>query len=575
MKPRRTPTLLFALLAVALAAATSIPASGQSKSAAETAKYWILFTDKDAGLGKGPAAVEPGFVTERALERRKLRGRPTPAALDAPISTTYIDELSQLGVEPIVSSRWLNGLSAILSASQREAVENLSFVREVKSVATAVEHSASAVPVVVASSYGSQDLNYGDSASQLNAINAIEPIEEGYIGSGVMLGFLDTLTDTLHPAMKHLADNGRIVAVRNFPEEAGLGPQSNKHGLNTSSVAVGFDEGNLIGACHGAEYLFAVTEYAPTETNQEEDFFVAGIEWMERMGVDIVNVSLGYFTFDEGQRSYTYEDMDGDTAITTRAADRAAQLGVVVVTSAGNESCTAGPGSCWYYVTSPADGDSVITAGASNIPQSGATFSSVAFSGAGPTYDGRTKPDVSAPGSGVFYATSNGGYAGGGGGTSFSSPFVASVACQILQANPSLNPIDVRTILRSTAHMAANPDNKLGWGVINAKAAVDLAKIAVTSSEPEGLPDRSIAISLYPNPAVEQSLLTIEASEATGILVISLYDVLGREVIRTRPNRLGSAVSAAIDVRALPAGTYYVRVFGDHIDETRPLVVTH
>jgi len=575
MKPCRTPTPLFAVLALALATAASMPASGQSKSTGETAKYWILFADKDAGLGKGPVAVEPGFVSERALERRKLRGRPTPPTLDAPVSSVYVGELSSLGVEPIVSSRWLNGVSATLSASQRAMIENLSFIREIRSVATAVEHSTPAVPVVVASSYGSQDLNYGQSATQLSAIGAIDPIEEGYIGTGVMLGFLDTLTDTLHPAMKHLADDGRIVAVRNFPEEAGLDPQSNKHGLNTSSVAVGFDEGNLIGACHGAEYLFASTEYAPTETNQEEDFFVAGIEWMERMGVDIVNVSLGYSTFDAGQRSYTYEDMDGDTAITTRAADRAAGLGVVVVTSAGNESCTAGPEACWYYITSPADGDSVIAAGASNIPTEGASFTPANFSGAGPTFDGRTKPDVSAPGLSVFYATSNGGYSGGGGGTSFSSPLIASVACQILQANPSLNPIDVRAILRSTAHMAANPDNKLGWGVINAKAAVDLAKIAVTSSEPEGIPDGSIAISLYPNPTVEQSLLTIETPAATGNLQISLYDVLGREVIRTRPNRLGSAVSAAIDVRPLPAGTYYVRVFGDHVDETRPLVVTH
>ncbi|HEY5565045.1 MAG TPA: S8/S53 family peptidase, partial [Rhodothermia bacterium] len=352
-----------------------------------------------------------------------------------------------------------------------------------------------------------------------------------------------------------------------------------KHGLNTSSVAVGFDEGNLIGGCYGAHYIFATTEYSPSppkELNQEEDFFVAGIEWMERMGVDIVNVSLGYSTFDEGQRSYTYEDMDGDTAITTRAADRAAGLGVVVVTSAGNESCTAGPEACWYYITSPADGDSVITAGASNIPDSlGSPFTPANFSGAGPTFDGRIKPDVSAPGLSIYYATSNGSYSGGGGGTSFSSPLIASVACQILQANPSLNPIDVRTILRSTAHMAANPDNKLGWGVINAKAAVDLAKIAVTSSDAEGIPDGSIAISLYPNPAVEQSLLTVETPAATENLQISLFDVLGREVIRTRPNRLGSAVSAAIDVRHLPAGTYYVRVFGDHVDETHSLVVTH
>jgi hypothetical protein len=565
MKPAISLSLSTVCVTLALTSITVVTARAQSKTEAPPTKYWILFSDKDAGLGKGPAPVEPGFVTERALERRKLRGRPVPGNLDAPVSPAYVESLKSAAIQPIVESRWMNGVSAYLTPDKLERVKNLAFVHDVKTVATSVENTAPATPVVVAGAYATQDLNFGASATQLNAINAVAPIEEGFIGTGIRLGFLDTTTDTLHPALKHLADDGRIIAVRDIPGEFGLG-QSNSHGLNTSSVAVGFDEGNLIGACYGAEYLFASTEYAPSETNQEEDFFVAGMEWMERMGADIVNVSLGYSEFDDGEQSYTYEDLDGDTAVTTRAADRAAALGVVVVTSAGNEGTHS-----WFYITSPADGDSVIAVGASDFnlnPQS--------FSGNGPTPDGRIKPDVAAPGAGITYASSvaSSGYSSGGGGTSFSSPFVASVACQVLQANPTLNPVDVRSVLRSTAHQPASPDNRLGWGVINAQAALELAKVAVTETESQELPGDSPGVALYPNPAVDQAIVSFELSDDAVAVTVSLHDVLGRVVSKALPERVGSAITATLDLRELPAGTYFVRVASDQINETRSLVVT-
>ncbi|MGA7306954.1 MAG: S8 family peptidase [Rhodothermales bacterium] len=567
MKPKKFLVILFGMVAFVLAVEGSSTAYGQSKKEAGDTKYWILFADKDAGLGKGPAAIEPGFVSERALARRKLRGRQMPKSFDAPVSPAYVETLESMGIEPIVQSRWINGVSAWLSPEELASVEKLSFVRELRAVAVSVEQSIPE-PVVVSTSSSPMELNFGLSSAQMTAINAVDPIEQGIIGTGILLGFLDTTTDTLHPALKHLADDGRIVAVRDFTTEAGLALQTNKHALNTASVALGFDEGNIIGACYGGEYMLGTTEYAPSETNQEEDFFVAGMEWMERMGADIVNVSLGYSTFDTGQHSYTYEDMDGNTAITTRAADRAAGLGVVVVVSAGNESC-ASPDNCWYYITSPADGDSVITAGASFLDGT-----PVSFSGAGPTYDGRIKPDVAAPGYDVKFATSSGGY-GSGGGTSFSSPFVASVACQILQANPNLNPIDVRTILRATASQASNPDNKLGWGVINSQAAVSLSKVAITGTETEGLPEGSPSIAVYPNPAADESVVSVDSPPERGDIRIALYDVLGREVVEARPARAGQAVTATLTVRNLPAGTYFVSISGDGIAESRPLIVTH
>ena len=49
-----------------------------------------------------------------------------------------------------------------------------------------------------------------------------------------------------------------------------------------------------------------------------------------------------------------------------------------------------------HYIGTPADGDSVIAVGATTLAGAKAGFSSF-----GPTADGRTKPDVSAPGAGA------------------------------------------------------------------------------------------------------------------------------------------------------------------------------
>ena len=93
------------------------------------------------------------------------------------------------------------------------------------------------------------------------------------------------------------------------------------------------------------------------------------MEWGEDLGTDIVSSSLGYLDW------YTYEDMDGNTALCTIAADLAAAKGVVVVNAAGNERNLD-----WYYIIAPADGDSVIAVGAVNLQGELASFSS-----AGPT----------------------------------------------------------------------------------------------------------------------------------------------------------------------------------------------
>ena len=555
MKTTRISLILFFL---ALLIWPSI-VSGQST----TAKYWIFLTDKIGPAGK-IALVEPDHLTQKAFDRRQLRGRPRSATLDAPLSASYLQALEEMGIEPVIKSRWLNAVSAWLTSEQVDRLNKIAFVREIRPVGrsrVAPVTDDAPGPVSFASKQRFYSLQYGLSEVQLANINAIAPLERGINGAGVRLGFLDTeFGDFQHPVFEKIVSEGRLIDYQNF---VGVS-QSSRHGLSVASVAVGFMEGELIGPGYGADVLAATTEHAGLEYNQEEDNWVGGIEWLESQGVDVVNSSLGYSEFDAGQTSYTQADLDGDTGTTTIAADIAASLGVVVVNSAGNEGYCSSPNLCWFYIITPADGDSVIAVGAVKPDSSRASFSSF-----GPTADGRIKPDVSAPGSSVRIASSFG-YSSGGG-TSFASPLVAGVVCQILQVNPYLTPMEVRDLLRNTASQAQQPDSILGWGIINADAAILQAQTALSV---EDLPQTDFLEAVYPNPFSDRTTFILRAPSFVDHARLSIYDVLGRRVAIPVDEPLHAGYRRiTFDGSNLPSGVYIYVFEGDRTKETGRIVL--
>jgi len=208
-------------------------------------------------------------------------------------------------------------------------------------------------------------------------------------------------------------------------------------------------------------FFWEKTEDARSETPIEEDYWVAGLEWAENNGADIVSSSLGYLEFDDGS-SHPYASLDGNTIITSRAANIASEMGVLVVNSMGN----SGPAP--KTINSPADSFGVLAVGAVN------SFGMLAsFSSRGPSADGRIKPDVVARGVSSYLATgrSTSSY-GRANGTSFSAPLVAGVAALLLEANPEWTPTQLMDALRKTASKSAKPDNKFGYGIVNAVNAV-------------------------------------------------------------------------------------------------------
>jgi hypothetical protein len=398
--------------------------------------------------------------------------RKTDVSESGSVSGQVIGRLKAFGVRPIVVSNWLQAVSARLSEEKRHAVLLLPFVEKVQRVIQYPLEKTVPQPLekpFLAKMETEHRLKYGTSLTQNNLIHVTEVHDLGFTGKGVRVGMLDTGFNYRNRSVfAHLDVLGEYDFIFNdqvTSNQADDPSSEDRHGTETLSVIGGFEEGLLIGPAYEASYALAKTEWLPAETRIEEDFWVAGLEWLvDSMRVQIVSSSLGYNTFDDGT-GYTYADMDGNTCVTTVAADMAVQKGVTVVVSAGNER-----NSNWHYILSPADGDSVIAVGAVTSGGNLADFSSV-----GPTSDGRIKPDVVTMGVGVTMVDPNQPgksttlFANG---TSFSCPQVAGVCALLKQARPELSPVQIREAVRSTASRSQNPDMSFGWGVVNALDAL-------------------------------------------------------------------------------------------------------
>ena len=453
----------------------------ESDRDASKIKVWISFTDKglasEQERSAALAAAANDLDAHSAARRARVFGQVLVDEFDLPLCESYLETLESQGVELLHQSRWLAAVSARAPLEVLARVAKLPFVRSIRLVASARRRANPTLPPPPpppAPPWGGLEgsrthLDYGPSLGQFEEIHIVSAHRRGLSGAGVRIAFLDTGYWRDHPCFQRMLAEGRLLDQWDFigrdgetQDEAGDPAGQHNHGTSTLSLVAGYEEGELIGAAYGAQFLLAKTEDVSSETPVEEDYWVAAAEWAERRGADVLSSSLSYTEW------YDYSDMDGETAVTTLAADIAVSRGVVVCVAAGNWGTQD-----WYYIGAPADCKSGIAVGASQPDGSMWDDSSH-----GPTFDGRIKPEVVARGALTYTAVVPGGHGGSDlyrelDGTSVACPLVAGAAALILEANPTWTPAEVRAALIETADTFDTPDDHRGYGRIDVTAAID------------------------------------------------------------------------------------------------------
>jgi subtilisin family serine protease len=335
-------------------------------------------------------------------------------------------------------------------------------------------------------------------------------------------------------------DADRVIWIENGDDSTDIqardslrfGHNQADHGTRMASIIAGFRKGSMVGVAPGTEFLIAKTEFhsfrRPNigyEILLEEDNYIAGLEWAERHGADIISSSLGYTSW------YRPEDFDGKTAPISVAAGKAAERGLVVVTAMGNRDTTA-PEKRWPnpYIVAPGDARGVITVG--GIEKNLTPWHTLGGggTGCGPTADGRTKPDIVAMGDSVTVVApdSTGNVYEGSSGTSGATALIAGSCALLKQAHPEWSGPQIRdTLLRYSSRSSA-PDDTFGHGVPNVYAILKNNPPTIKTYKNDDLG------AIFPNPwaAGERVYFPIILQQPASFASISIF-TLGGELVDT------------------------------------------
>jgi len=504
-----------------------------------TYNYFYRVYFKDKGENDIYDYTPSELFSTRAIERRQKNGIQDLDFMDLPVYREYLEIISSWGLKLHSTSRWMN--TALFKTQTLTEISNLmnhNFVKDVKIVKN-----------VASKAYHYDKLHFETSQADLPPFN--QPVamlngqkvhRSGFIGKSILIVVLDggfknadNIT-SLEAIRKRNGIKGTFDFVRNDEYVYDF----HNHGTAVLSILAGNIPGSIEGSATGADYWLLRTEDTESEFPVEEDFWIAGAEFADSIGADIISSSLGYFTFDDPLFDYKYSDMDGNSTFITRAADVAASKGILVVSSAGNERNKP-----WIHIISPSDGDSILAVGAVDGYQIISSFSS-----AGPSYDGRIKPDVVAQGVSVPIQVETSDVIRSNG-TSFSCPLISGMSACIMQAVPLATNYDIITSLHSSSDRYLSPDSLYGYGIPD---------IAETISQLQEMylvkPDNGSVIS--PNPFDDE--IQIIFREIPEKLRIEIFNLNGRLLTRMDYQTYITRSLKIRDFHNYPKGIYFVRV---------------
>lgn len=499
--------------------------------------YRIYLRDKgDNVTGKFSAE---DLLSSRAIARRQKAGILVPDFRDIPVDKSYLDQISLLGLKLHTISKWMN--TALFKSQTDFNVKlllDLPFVIDVKTVKTPGKknrfNDKLDFQIVQA------DLPPYD--RPITMINGSPMHDSGYDGKNVLIAVLDggfINADNIS-SLNDLRSRAGIKKTYDFVNNNVVVYNSSTHGTAVLSVLAGKIPEQIEGTAPGADFLLLKTEDVDSEFPCEEDFWAAGAEYADSSGADIISSSLGYFEFDDPTLNYKYSDLNGHTAFVTIAADIAASKGIIVVNSAGNERNLE-----WKRILFPADGDSVLAAGAvdgNNIISD--------FSSAGPSSDGRVKPDNVAMGVSVPVQTSDN-LIGRSSGTSFSCPVLSGMAACLLQAVPQAKNSDIIQVFHTSADRYNSPDSLYGYGIPDiVRALTELQNKYIR------IPENGIITSPNPTAGTFEIIFPSPPEKVT----VEIFSITGKLIFRKDyPDYAGRTIIIT-ELQHRTQGLYFLRV---------------
>ncbi len=495
-----------------------------------TKKYWIQFTDKD----NSPYSIETpeDFLTQRAIDRRQKQGIEIKWN-DLPVNPFYVDSITDKGANVLYRSRWFNGVTIETDSITLTKILALPFVNNYKPLTKKTHHQSTSkfddigIPKNIPGEPKFDQSDYGTALNQIAMIGGLPLHVQGMRGNGMVIAVLDAGFENINnmSVFDKMFQQGRLLGMRDFVSGGSNVIGHHNHGTHVLSTMAADLPGQMIGTAPDASYWLLRSEEGGSELIIEEYNWAAAAEFADSVGADIINSSLGYTTFDDTTQNHTYADMDGNTTPVTIAADLAASKGMLVVTSAGNKGSSP-----WYYISAPADGDSVLAVGAVDTLGFYASFSS-----RGPSYDGRIKPNVAAKGYQTTISSAWDGSIITGNGTSFSSPVIAGMSACLWQANPDITNMELFDAIHHSASQYHTPDDKLGFGIPNFSTAnLYLNNIQVADYNDSQL------VHVSPNPFSDSFTMHFySATDQYGVFQLS--DLTGKLLLEEVCDMLGGA----------------------------------
>lgn len=446
---------------------------------AQYTRYIVKLKDKKSSF---TLANPTAYLSPKAIARR-AKSRTAIDSTDLPIVPAYVAAIQAVpNVTILNQSKWLNQIlikttdpTAMTTILQLPFVQNTAPVAAVPNPlgtnpslekfrnleGTPITNQLQAPLQIMASN----SFNYGNSYNQIHLQEGEYLHNLGFTGKGITIAILDAgfLNYKTNSGFDSVRLQNRVLGEWDYVMNEQSVNEDNFHGANCFSIISGNRPGSYVGSAPHANFYLLRTEDAATEYPVEEQNWVAAAEYADSVGADMISSSLGYVDFNDASFNHSYLQRDGNTAMITIGADLAAKKGILVCNSAGNNGNLT---TDFKYVSCPADGDSVLTVGATNVAGLIAGFSSY-----GPNGAGKIKPDISSVGWGTYLINSSGNVVTGNG-TSYSNPLAAGLIASLWQAFPELSNMEIIDAVKRSSNKYSNPDIRYGSGIPNFRLAL-------------------------------------------------------------------------------------------------------